>query len=286
MAIKLGELKTAQNPDWCMGCGDFTILQALKMALVKTGVNQEDVVITSGIGCGSKTPHYVKVYGFEGLHGRSLPPAQGIKLSNHKLKVITLGGDGDGYGIGMGHFIHVMRRNIDMTYLVQNNHVYGLTKGQYSPTSMKGFKTITSPAGSLEEPVNPLALAIASGATFVARVFANDMVHTTKIMLEAIMHKGFALVDVQQLCTTYNKIQDLEYYKSHAAKLEDENHDPSDKQKTMQQAIREDKMPVGVFYKIDIPTYEDGVPQIQETPLVEQPIDDIDIEPLYEYYRY
>ena len=288
MPVKLGDLKTAENPTWCMGCGDYTILQAMKMAFVKSGLEAHNILITSGIGCGSKTPHFIKTYGFEGLHGRALPPAAAATLCNHNLKVITVGGDGDGYGIGMGHFMHTMRRNFDMTYLVQNNQVYGLTKGQYSPTSAKGFVTITSPTGALEEPVNPMALAIATGATFVARVFSSDMVHTTKIINEAIAHRGFALVDLLQLCTTYNKVNDMEWYKQYVYKLdEDSSYDPSNKQEAMTKAMEDGpKLATGVFYKVEQPTYKDGLPQLKDKPLVGQDINNIDIEPLFEKYRY
>jgi 2-oxoglutarate ferredoxin oxidoreductase subunit beta len=223
----VAELTTKEAPSWCAGCGDFTILSTLKSAIVELGIPQHQTLIVSGIGCGSKTPHYIKAYGFEGLHGRALPVATGAKLANHELNVIVVGGDGDGYGIGGNHLIHSMRRNFDMTYIVQNNEVYGLTKGQYSPTSEKGFKSPSTPNGAIEEPVNPIALALTMGATYVARGYAFDIVHLKKLIVEGSKHKGFALIDVFQPCSTYNKINTMAWYKQRIYKLEDNGHDTS-----------------------------------------------------------
>src|SRR3989344_8955626 len=183
-------------------CGDFTILSTIKMAIAEVGIAQHETAIVSGIGCRSKTPHSVNTYGFESLHGRGLAVATGIKLANNKLNVLEVSGDGDTYGIGGNHFMHTMRRNIDMTLVVQNNAVYGLTKGQTSPTSQKGFKSNSTPSGVLEEPVNPITWSIAAGATFVARGYSMDIMHLKKIMVEAIKHRGFAIIDVFQPCTT------------------------------------------------------------------------------------
>ncbi|MFC1691295.1 2-oxoacid:ferredoxin oxidoreductase subunit beta [Nanoarchaeota archaeon] len=271
------DLTTDPKPTWCPGCGDFTILASLKNALAELDIPQKDTVLVSGIGCGSKTPHYVKTYGFEGLHGRILPVATGVKLSNNKLTVIGVGGDGDGYGIGTCHFVHTARRNIDMTYLVQNNRVYGLTKGQYSPTSMKNFKTSTSPHGSIEQGFNPIAQAIISGATFVARGFALDIEHLKSLIVQAVKHKGFALIDVFQPCVTFNKINTAQWYKERLYKIA-EDHDPT----SMSAALRKsrefgDRIPYGVFYKADKQTYEDQLPQIQDIPLVKQDISNIDM---------
>ena len=285
--VTVAELSTKEQPTWCPGCGDFTILSTLKNALSELQINTDNTVIVSGIGCGSKTPHFVNTYGFEGLHGRLLPVATGVKLANHKLTVIGIGGDGDGYGIGGNHFIRTMRRNLDMTYIIQNNAVYGLTKGQYSPTSEKGFKTPSSPHGALEDPLNPVALALTAGATFIARGNAMDIMHLKQLFKEAIRHRGFSLVDVFQPCTTYNKIQSAVWYKQNTYKVEeDKSYNPEDKAAAFAKAYEwSPKIPLGVLYKVDYPCYEDGLPQIKDTPLVHQPIGNIDIAPLMEKYK-
>lgn len=285
--VTVAELSTKEQPTWCPGCGDFTILSTLRNALAELQVDPDKTVIVSGIGCGSKTPHFVKTYGFEGLHGRLLPVAAGVKLANHELTVIGIGGDGDGYGIGGNHFIHAMRRNLDMTYIIQNNAVYGLTKGQYSPTSQKGFKSPSTPHGALEEPINPVALALTAGATFIARGNAMDILHLKQLIMAAVKHRGFSLIDVFQPCTTYNKIQTALWYRQNIYKLEDDkSYNPEDKMAAYAKAYEwTPKIPVGVLYKVDKPTYEDGLPQIKDTPLVHQPIDNIDIAPLLERYK-
>ena len=277
--LKLQDLTTKEMPSWCPACGDFNILFAMKNAFADLDIPRENIVISSGIGCGSKTPHFIKTYGFEGLHGRSLPVATGIKLANSDMKVIIVGGDGDGYGIGGNHFIHTMRRNFDMTYLIQNNAVYGLTKGQYSPTSEKGFKTPSSPDGALEQSINPMALALTMGATYVARGYAYEVTHLKKLIVDAINHKGFAFIDIFQPCSTYNKIQTIAWFKEKTYKLEEDGHDPSNFGEAMKRTQEWDKkIPIGVFYKVDKPTYEDGLSQIKETPLVKQDISNIDIK--------
>ncbi|MCX6815931.1 MAG: 2-oxoacid:ferredoxin oxidoreductase subunit beta [Candidatus Aenigmarchaeota archaeon] len=276
-------LTPKEAPTWCPGCGDYTILGALKSALVELGLEQNEVLICSGIGCGSKTPHFVNTYGFEGLHGRSLPVATGAKLSNNKLTVIAIAGDGDTYGIGGNHFMHTMRRNLDITMIVQNNAIYGLTKGQTSPTSRKGFVSNSTPFGVLEEPVNPITWAIAAGATYVARGFAVDMNHLKELIVEGVRHKGFSLIDVLQPCTTYNKINTAEWYKQRVYKL-DQNHNPADKFAAIARGEEwGDRIPIGIFYKENKPTYEDGLPQLA-TPLVKQDITNVNIEPLLNKY--
>ena len=254
-------------------CGDFAILVALKQALVKAGVEPHNTVVCSGVGCGSKLPHFIKTYGFEGLHGRSLPPASAIKLANHGLTVVAVGGDGDGYGIGMGHFIHTCRRNIDFTYITQDNQIYGLTTGQTSPTSEKGYKSKSTPDGVLEEPVNPMALAISAGATFVARGFSGNLPHLSDLIYQGIQHKGFALIDVLQPCVSWNKLNTYEYFQKKVYKLEDEKHNPSDKMAALTRAQEwKERIPIGVFYKETRPTYEDGLPMLKDGPLVKQSV--------------
>ena len=260
------------DPDWCAGCGDFGVLRALQNAIGKLGIQPKDVLIVSGIGCSSNLPGFINCYGFHSLHGRSVPVATGAKLANQDLTVIVTGGDGDGYGIGMGHFIHAMRRNLDITYVVMNNQVYGLTTGQASPTSDKDFVTKSTPEGNSEVPVNPLALALISGATFVSRGFSGEAKQLAQIMQQAIQHKGFSLIDVFSPCVTYNKVNTYPWFKERVYKLEDESDDDPDDFDRALVKCREwgHQIPLGVFYKTDLPTYEDAEPALEEGPLVKQ----------------
>ncbi|MGA8905053.1 MAG: thiamine pyrophosphate-dependent enzyme, partial [Candidatus Bathyarchaeia archaeon] len=210
--LELKDYRTKVHNDWCPGCGDFGILNAVQMALFELKLEPHDVAIVSGIGCSGKTPHFVNTYGFHTLHGRSLPIATGIKLANTTLTVVAVGGDGDGYGIGAGHFLNTGRRNLDFTYVVHDNQVYGLTKGQASPTLPKGERTKSMPSPAIIEGINPLATAISAGYTFVARSYALDVRHLKEILKAAILHKGSALVDVLQTCPTYNDINTKEWY--------------------------------------------------------------------------
>ncbi len=276
----------SQRSQWCVGCGDFAIVGALKQALAELDIPNHQTVISSGIGCSGKAPHYINTFGFEGLHGRALPVASGIKLANHKLNVIALGGDGDGYGIGAGHFVHVMRRNYDIAYIVHDNQIYGLTTGQASPTTQVGMKTKTTPNGVVESQFNPLATAIIGGASFVGRAFAGDIVHLKAMMKEAIAHRGFALLDVLQPCVTFNKLNTYDFFTQRCYKLQEAGHDSSDKAKAIEKAMEDyssnyAKIPVGVFYKVDKPTYEDTIPWLKEKALVEQSLDGIDISSVY-----
>ncbi|VVC04549.1 2-oxoglutarate synthase subunit KorB [Candidatus Bilamarchaeum dharawalense] len=285
--VQINDLNVKEKSQWCPGCGNFAIVGALKNAFVELGIEQRNVVISSGIGCSGKTPHYLNVYGFEGLHGRSLPIASGIKLANDRLTVIAEGGDGDGYGIGSGHFIHIMRRNYDLTYIVHDNQIYGLTTGQASPTSQLGMKTKTTPNGVIEKPFNPIAAAIVGGATFVARTFAGDMNHLKTMIKEAITHKGFALVDVFQPCVTFNKLNTYDFFTKRVYKLQESGHDTNDKIKAMGKAFEAEatnyeKLPMGIFYKENRPTYEDSLPMIKERALVEHDLGGIDVSSVYE----
>ncbi|MFC2142853.1 2-oxoacid:ferredoxin oxidoreductase subunit beta [Candidatus Aenigmatarchaeota archaeon] len=280
-------LSTQENPTWCTSCGDFSILSVLKTALVDLGIEQKDVLIVSGIGCGSKLPHYLKTYGFEGLHGRVMPVATGAKIANTKLKVIGVAGDGDSLGIGGNHFIHSLRRNLDITYIIQDNAVYGLTKGQTSPTSQKGFKSNSTPLGVIEEAFNPMAMGISGGATYVARGFAFDIPHLKKIITDAISHRGFSIVDVLQPCKTFNKVNTLEFYKENIYRLEDKGHDPKDKKTAIERSREWGKksIPIGLFYKEDKPTYEDGIPQATHKPLTEHNISKVDISKFLKQFK-
>jgi 2-oxoglutarate/2-oxoacid ferredoxin oxidoreductase subunit beta len=253
---------------WCPGCGDYGVLHALQTACAALSIERRNLVVVSGIGCSSALPHFLNVYGVHTLHGRALPVAQGIKMANKDLTVIVTGGDGDGYGIGAGHLIHALRRNLDITYIVMDNRIYGLTTGQASPTSDRGHKTKSTPAGNPECALNPLALAVVGGATFVGRGFSGEPVHLAEVMQRAIRHKGFSLVDVYSPCVTWNKVNTYDFYRPRVAKLEQESHDPSDREAAIRQALREDRLPIGVLYEIDEPTFSEEEPSLQGEPLV------------------
>src|ERR1700719_5391603 len=226
--LTMADMKGKVDPDWCPGCGDFGVLAALQKALVELQIPNHNVIAISGIGCSSNLPGYINTYGMHTLHGRALAVATGAQLANHKLKVIVTGGDGDGYGIGGNHFLHTMRRNVDLTYIVMDNQIYGLTTGQVSPTSIKGMKTKSTPYGSVENPINPIPMAIVGGATYVARAFSGKQKHMVEMIKGAIQHKGFALVDVFSPCVTYNKDNTYQWFKQRTQKLEDQAHDPTD----------------------------------------------------------
>src|SRR3989339_1360443 len=241
------------------GCGNFGILNALKDALVELEIAPKNLVIVSGIGQAGKIPHYLRVNYFNGLHGRALPPAMGIKAANPNLTVIAEGGDGDMYGEGGNHFIHTIRRNPDITNIVHNNMVYGLTKGQASPTSQAGFHTPVQVSGVFEEPFNPVAVAVSLNASFVARAFAGDMDQTKEILKKAVAHKGYALVDILQPCVSFNKVNTFQWFKERSYYL-DSNYDPSDRVEAFKKAIEPDKFPLGVIYKsAPKPTFEENV---------------------------
>jgi len=287
MTVTLAQYNVLERCQWCPGCGDFAIAGAIRSALTELDIQPHNAVISSGIGCSGKMSHYVNCYGFEGLHGRTLPIASGIKLANHKLTVLAVGGDGDGYGIGSGHFMHIMRRNYDLTYIVHDNQVYGLTTGQASPTSQPGMKTKTTPNGVVETPFNPLASAIAGGATFVARSFAGDMVHLKETLKQAVAHRGFALVDVFQPCVTFNKLNTYEFFMKRVYKLQDAGHDYANRELALQKAFEGpdsnfEKLPIGIFYKVERPTYEDTLPALKEKALVEHPLTGIDVSQAFE----
>lgn len=280
---ELKDLQTRKNPSWCPGCGDYGIQAALKQAIVGLGLEPENVAISTGIGCGSKINQWINTYGFAGLHGRSLPVAMGIKLANPELTVIDVSGDGDGYGIGMGHFINTMRRNLDITYIVQNNQIYGLTLGQTSPTSEKGAVGPSTPHGVIEEPVNPIRLALSSDCTFVARGFAGDIPHLTALIEEAVKHRGFALIDVLQPCATFNKVNTHQFFRERVYKLDD--HDTSDLGKAFEIAGEwGDKIPIGVFYKVEKPTYEDSDVGLKSGNPVKADISDVNVQEVMESF--
>lgn len=264
--------KSDVKPTWCPGCGDFGVVASVEMALKRLGIPSQNVVIVSGIGCSSNLPHFLSSYGFHAIHGRALPVAEGIRWANHGLTVIGTGGDGDGFGIGVGHFVHTMRRNVDMTYVTMDNQIYGLTTGQASPTSTLGQRTKSTPGGVIENPIDPIALALASGATYVARGFSGDVKHLADLVANGIQHKGFAFVDVFSPCVTYNKINTFDFFRQRVYKLESSGHDPTDLVAAWQRSLEwGDKIPIGLFYKTDKPTYEDLEEVLRAGPLAGQP---------------
>jgi len=255
-SVEPGNVKTS----WCPGCGNFPILEALQETLGTSKIDPVDLVIVSGIGQAGKTPHYVKCNMFNGLHGRSIPLATAVKAANPRLTVIAEGGDGDMYGEGGNHLLHGIRRNPDITVIVHNNMVYGLTKGQASPTSSRGFTTSLQVHGVASEPFNPLAVAISLGAPFVARSFAGDKAETSRILSAAIESRGFALVDILQPCVTFNKVNTYQWFKDHVEPITD-SHDTGDRMGALELAFRTDMLPVGVFYaNDDKPTFEEALP--------------------------
>ncbi|MDD5311857.1 MAG: 2-oxoacid:ferredoxin oxidoreductase subunit beta [Dehalococcoidia bacterium] len=262
------------QPAWCPGCGNFGILSALKKALVDLNIPPYNLLIVSGIGQAGKLPHYMKCNTFNSLHGRAIPVAIGAKMANQELTVIAVGGDGDGYAEGGNHWIHAMRRNHDITYMVHNNQIYALTKGQASPTSDTGFITGTTPEGSPPQ-INPLALAIAADAAFVARGFAGDVDHLAGLIKQAISHKGFALLDILQPCVSFNHINTYEWYSKRVYKLEEEKkYNPADKTMAFNKSIEwGDRIPIGIVYSKERPVFESTLKALRNIPLVKQPLE-------------
>ena len=246
---------------WCAGCGDFAILKSLKQALADLGIEPHRALVVSGIGCGSKLPDYLAVNGFMTIHGRPLPVATGAKLANPELSVVVVNGDGDSYGIGGNHFVQTCRRNPDITQVVENNQIYGLTKGQYSPTSDKGFVTTTSPDGAIERAFNPMAVALAAGATFVARAFAGQPRPMADMIAAGIQHRGYALIDVLQPCVTFNRVNTYDWYRQRIYRLDEEGYDPANFEAAWEKAHEwEERIPLGVLYRTEsVPTYEEEV---------------------------
>lgn len=282
---------TYDKPNWCPGCGDFGVWVSLKNAIVSLNLNPWEVVLVSGIGCSSKLPYWVKTYGFNGLHGRPTPVAEGIKLANHGLTVIVIGGDGDQYGEGGNHLIHAARRNINFTLIVHNNQVYGLTTGQFSPTTDIGEKNKANPNPILEAPINPISLALSAGATFVARGFAGDNKQETQLIVEGVRHKGFSIIDTLQPCVTFNHKNTFSWFYERVYKLEEQGHDLSNKAKAFEKAGEwplstpipsgvKEKIPTGIFYQETRPTWEEATTVIKTSPLVKQPMENRDITPL------
>jgi 2-oxoglutarate ferredoxin oxidoreductase subunit beta len=271
----MADLKGKVDPDWCPGCGDFGVLAAVQKALVELQIPKHEVATISGIGCSSNFPGFIDTYGMHTLHGRSLPVASGMKLANHGMTVLVTGGDGDGFGIGAGHFVHTMRRNLDLTYIVMDNQIYGLTTGQTSPTSRIGMKTKSMPFGNVDAPVNPISLALSAGATFVARGFSAEQKHLTELLKRAIQHKGFSFIDVFSPCVTYNHDNTFQWFRPRVKKLEDNPaYDPTDFQAAMEKSLLwGDEIPIGLFFeRTDIPAAHEAEPVLKPGPLVHQEI--------------
>jgi 2-oxoglutarate ferredoxin oxidoreductase subunit beta len=244
------DYKSGVKPTWCPGCGDFGVLNAVYNGLKAKGVTPEDVVLVSGIGCSSRLPFFSSTYGFHTVHGRTMPIATGIKVANPHLKVLALGGDGDAFAIGGGHFVHAARRNLDVCYVIMDNAIYGLTKGQTSPTSMVGFVTKTTPQGTPDRPVNPLQLAMASGATFVARAFSGKPKELADLIVQGMEHRGFAVIDTYSPCPTFNKVNTFKYYRDQAQELP-KDYDASDVQQAWARAASEDPVYLGILYRAE-----------------------------------
>lgn len=269
--LTMADTKGRVDPDWCPGCGDFGVLAALQKALVELQIPTHNIVTISGIGCSSNLPGYMNTYGMHTLHGRALAVATGLKLANHELTVIVTGGDGDGFGIGGNHFVHSMRRNVDLLYIVMDNQIYGLTTGQTSPTSRVGMKTKSMPFGNIESPVNPISLALAAGCTFVARGFSGEQKHLTELIRLGIQHPGFSFLDVFSPCVTYNHDNTYQWFRPRVKKLEeDSSYDASVWTAAMEKSVLwGEEIPIGKFFeRTDIFPLHSAEPVLNQGPLV------------------
>lgn len=271
----MADFRTSMKAWWCPGCGDFGVLAALQKALVELGKDPEKVTLVSGIGCSGKMGNYINSYNLHGVHGRSLPAAQAVKLANRELTVIAAGGDGDGFAIGMGHYMHALRRNVDITYIVMDNMIYGLTKGQTSPTSEGGVKTKSTPNGNIEKPVNQLQLAIASGCGFVANGFSANQKQLVEIMKRAIQFPGFAFVNTYSPCVTFNKNNTFDFFKQSLVNVdEDPNYDRTDKFAAMKKLMETEELVTGIIYEDPSSTrYEDRAVGYKEQGITNQKLE-------------
>lgn len=271
MPITLQSIKSPISSTWCAGCGNFSILGAIQNAVTQLQIEEENLVVVYGIGCSGNMADFNRVYGFHALHGRGVANAIGIKMANHKLKVIVIAGDGDTYGEGLNHLISAARGNHDITVLVHNNQMYSLTTGQSSPTTEKGTKTKSTPTGLVEWPLNPLALSLSADATYVARAFTAQMANMIHLIKEAITHEGFSLVDILQPCPTFNKVNTYQWFQERVYNLNEKEHDTTDRQAALQKSIGFEKLPYGLFYqdKERLP-YHKHLHQLKEKTLVQQ----------------
>jgi len=268
------EFRNNVKPNWCPGCGDYSVQAAIQRAAANVGLEPENLVIISGIGCSGRISGYINCYGMHGVHGRALPIAQGVKMANRELTVIAAGGDGDGFAIGMGHTVHAIRRNMNITYIVMDNSIYGLTKGQTSPRSDTGFVTKSTPAGSIEQPISPVELALSVGATFVAQSFSSDLKGLTELIEKGIKHDGFAFINVFSPCVTYNKVNTYEWYKENIVQVDSiEGYDPHDRVKAMAYSMQYKGLLNGLIYQdTEKKSYESLVHGFKEQGLANQDI--------------
>jgi len=281
--VTLKDLATPIKSNWCPGCGNYGILTAVKGALVELGLEREQVALVSGIGCHGKMVNYVNVNGFHGIHGRVLPIATGIKLANPELMVIGFAGDADQYDEGWDHFCHAMRRNIDMTLIVHDNQTLGLTTGQTTATSLQGFKSKSTPFGSVTPPLNPIAHALVSNGTFVARGFAGDPRHLQSLIVEAVRHRGFGYIDVFQPCVTFNYLNTYQWFRERVYKLDEQGHDYTDRQKALEKSFEwGERIPIGIFYKEERLTYLDTLPHIKGKSLAKLPVENVNVVTIIE----
>jgi len=257
------------DPTWCAGCGIYGIFASLKKAAVALDLDPEELVLVTGIGCHGRLNNHFKAYGFHALHGRALPVAQGVKLSNPSLPVVAISGDGDAYSIGLGHFIHALRRNINITYLVVDNRLFALTQGQSSPTSYRGYVSASAPYGTIEHPLDGPRLALASGGTFIARGFSGSPKQLTSLIQKGMTHKGFSFIEVLSPCVTHNKVNTIQWFRENITQIdEDPKYDPRKKTQAQGKLTHEGKIPVGLIYVDDKPSYEDLVMPDRDNPLV------------------
>lgn len=266
------DFRNKVKPNWCPGCGDFSIQAAIQRAAANVGLEPEELAVVSGIGCSGRISGYINSYGFHGIHGRALPIAQGLKMANRELTVVASGGDGDGFAIGMGHTIHAIRRNINVTYIVMDNQIYGLTKGQTSPRSAFGFKTKSTPSGSIESALSPLEMALAAGASFVAQSFSSNLKQLTSLIEEGMKHEGFAFINVFSPCVTFNKINTYDWFKENIVDLDDSSdYDSSNRVMAMSKIMETNGLACGLIYQDkERQSYESHVKGFSEKALAKQ----------------
>ncbi len=267
--VTFKDFRNTIKPNWCPGCGDFSVQASIQRAAANLEIEPHELAVVSGIGCSGRLSGYINAYGLHGIHGRALPIAQGLKLANRDLNVIATGGDGDGFAIGMGHTVHSIRRNIDVTYIVMDNQIYGLTKGQTSPRSAAGFITKSTPGGAIEPSLKPLEVALSSGATFVAQGFSTDLKELTAMIEEGMKHKGFSFINVFSPCVTYNKVNTYDWFKEHLTKLSDiEDYDSSNREQAMQMVMKHEGLVTGIIYQdTETASYQEKVKGYSENAL-------------------
>ncbi|WP_332629539.1 2-oxoacid:ferredoxin oxidoreductase subunit beta [Halalkalibacter flavus] len=266
------DFRNKVKPNWCPGCGDFSVQAAIQRAAANVGVEPDNLAVVSGIGCSGRISGYINSYGLHGIHGRALPIAQGVKMANKDLTVIASGGDGDGFAIGIGHTVHAIRRNIDITYIVMDNQIYGLTKGQTSPRSDVGFKTKSTPTGSVESSLNVMEMALTAGATFVAQSFSSDLKELTALIEKGIEHKGFSLINVFSPCVTFNKVNTYDWFKTNITKLADvPDYNEENRMQAMQTLMEHNGLVTGLIYQNkQQPSYQEMLTSYSEKPLAHE----------------